>query len=142
MEGLLPEYHDTGATEPETSKATYAQTVLEIFTGKKVIELTFRGMGTNSQEIISDGQEIITYIQEMSTDIQEMDTYIQEMDTYIQEMDAYIQEMSTDIQDAYIQEMDTDIQEMSTDIQERECKWTLPTLTFRLHPIILSSNES
>jgi len=38
VEGLLREYHDTGAAEPQTSKATHAQTVLEIFAGKEVIE--------------------------------------------------------------------------------------------------------
>jgi len=38
MEWLLPEYPHTRAAEPEIAKAAHAQTVLEIFTGKEVIE--------------------------------------------------------------------------------------------------------
>jgi len=38
VERVLPEYHDTRAAEPKTTKAAHAQAVLEIFAGKKMIE--------------------------------------------------------------------------------------------------------
>lgn len=34
----MTEYHHTGTAEPETAKATFTQTVLEIFAGEEVIE--------------------------------------------------------------------------------------------------------